>query len=183
MSALTEKQRRFVLAMASAPWETPTEWCRMAGYSDHKEACKVAAHRLVHECGDKIERAVREVCIREFRTIGPALAMQGLFAIARNKQHRDHFKALDSLADRVGFHRQTTHNVAVQHTDLRGEALLERIKVVAGLLGVPAEKLLGENVVSREPVETKVIEHQLAEPEPSDGVSAEAKAAYQLMCP
>ena len=33
----TELQRNYVKAMASAPFANPTEWCRMAGYSDKSQ--------------------------------------------------------------------------------------------------------------------------------------------------
>ncbi len=155
MQALAPKQREFVLALVTDPFGNATEWARAAGYSDSSGAAKVKAHWLMHH--PKVELAVKEVSRQLMHTVGPAVAAQGLLRIAQNPKHRDQFKALEALADRVGFHRQTEHVVAVQHTDLRGDALIERIKRMAAVMGLDAAKLLGENVA---PPEMKVIEHQ-----------------------
>ena len=159
MMALTEQQRLFVLAMASNPFGSASEWARDAGYSDHLGADRVQAHRLLNN--EKIERAAREVARRHMDTLGPMLATYGLLKIAGNPKHRDHLKALIAVADRTGFHATTQHHVAVQHTDLRGDALLARLKSVARVLGVDVAKLLGENVVPRETDHEKLIEGKI----------------------
>ncbi|MCC7047191.1 MAG: hypothetical protein IT562_10800 [Alphaproteobacteria bacterium] len=143
MSALTEKQRRYVLAMLSDPLGNPTRWARAAGYSDVKEGAKVRGHFLAHD--ERISEAAQEEAARHLTTIGPVLGIGVMFQIARTKGHRDQLRAAEALANRAGFHEKTEHLVHVHKTDRTGAAMVDRIKQLADALGVDAEKLLGAN--------------------------------------
>jgi hypothetical protein len=145
MAALTPKQRNYVLAMASDPFGNPTQWARLAGYSDVKEGAKVRGHELSHD--PNVDAAVKELSKTALGTLGPFLAAAGLLRIARKPDHPDHFKSLLAIANRVGMNETTEHTVKVEHTDLRGDALLERIRALAVRLGVDETKLIGGNAM------------------------------------
>jgi hypothetical protein len=87
MAALTELQRNYVKAMASAPFASAPEWCRMAGYADTADgsAARVHAHRLRHD--PKIEEAVFEFAAHTMHRDGPMLAVAGIMQIARDRNH------------------------------------------------------------------------------------------------
>lgn len=155
MAALTDLQRKYVLAMATNPFATPTEWARVAGYSQHSAGSRKAGHDCSHN--PKIEAAVFEVAQSILQTEGPMLAAAGLLVIARDKSHPKHLRALETLANRVGLHETTEHTVKVEHRDLTGDAMLSRIKALAAKHGMDPERLIGSNVVSHE---TLVIEHE-----------------------
>ncbi len=150
MRALTEQQRRFVIAMMSEPFKPAAHWARVAGYSDVKDGAKVRAHHLVHD--PKVEAAVAEVSRSTMNIIGPVLATQGLIRIARNTRHPKHHWALERLANRTGFHETTEHRVTVDHQT--GTDIMQRIRDAAALLGVDPAQLLGANT----PPPMKVIE-------------------------
>jgi hypothetical protein len=154
MSALTEQQRAYVLAMLSDPLGNPTKWARAAGYSDKSEAAKVSAFRLVHS--ERVQEAAQEESLRHMHTIGPALAVGVMFRIARTNGHKDQLRAAEAIANRVGLHELSEHKVTVERTDRTGAAMVERIRALAEVLGVSADALLGVNAV---PAPMKVIEH------------------------
>lgn len=142
MLALTEKQRRYVLAMLSDPLGNPTVWSRAAGYSDHKERCKVQGHYLSHD--ERIKEAAREEARRHLDTIGPVLGIGVMMQIARTKGHKKQLEAAIALANRAGFHEKTEHKVTVEHID--DARMLEFAERLAAELGVDRAKLVGGNV-------------------------------------
>jgi phage terminase small subunit len=156
MAALTELQRNYIKAMASAPFASATEWARMAGYSDRSGGAKVAAFHLRHD--PKIEEAVLEYAAYMMHRDGPLLAVAGLMEIARNKKHPKQLRALETLANRVGLHELTEHRVRVEHLEESAAAKVERIRQVAQLLGIELGQLLGRNVSPETIGERKLIE-------------------------
>ena len=149
MAALTEQQRRFVLAMASDPFGSQADWARAAGYSDVKDGAKVRASNLIHS--PAIEAAVFEVARSSMLTVGPILASQGLLRIAADPKHKRHAWALEKIANRVGLHE--VQEVHVHRTDQTGAAMIERIKALAAKMGANPAVLLGSNVVDADFVE------------------------------
>lgn len=141
--SLSDKQRAYVLQMASNPLGTPTQWARDAGYSDHKERAKVAGHLCAHN--PRVAAAAQEVARATAHTIGPLLGLAVALRIAKNDDHPKQLNAAIALMDRGGLPAQTQHTVAVHHTDGTGDALIERIKRAAAALGVSANDLLGVN--------------------------------------
>lgn len=142
MSALTQLQRAFVLAMIAEPLATPTEWARAAGY-DQNGSDRVAGHHLSRS--PKIEAAASELARAHLNTFGPVLGIGVMMMVARNPDHRDQLKAAAMLANRTGFHEVTEQVVSVTHKDRRGEAMETRIRQLAQQLGVDADMLLGAN--------------------------------------
>jgi hypothetical protein len=172
MSDLTELQRRFVLAMASDPLGNPTQWARDAGYSDKSDAAKVTGHRLSHD--QRIKIAINECARSTLDSVGPMLGIAVMLKIARDNTHPKQLAAAIALANRSGFHETTEHVMHVQHTDRTGAAMIERIKELAGELGLDAARLLGANAAVKPEMkvqpEMKVIEHDKT----VDAVAADA---------
>ncbi len=150
-SQLTEKQKRFVLAMASDPFGSHAEWARNAGYSDVAEGARVSAHRLMQN--ERIQAATLEVAKGNLQTVGPALATAVLLEIAADRNHRDQMRAAELIANRVGLHE--TQEIHVTHSNLTGQALLDRLAEVAARLGMDPVKLIGANVIEGEAEEVK----------------------------
>jgi len=165
MLALTELQRRFVLAMASDPLGSAADWAREAGYSDIKDGAKVRAHHLLKN--PAVEAAVLEVGKQMLATVGPVLAAHGLIRMASNPKHKNHARAVEMLANRVGLHE--VQEVHVHRTDQTGEAMIGRIKELAGRLGLDADKLIGGNAPGAL-IEAKAVE---VKDEIPDGATAE----------
>jgi phage terminase small subunit len=141
MAALTEKQRRFVMAMASDPFGSATKWAKSAGYSNKSEGAKVTAHYLMHD--PRIAPAAREFAGDLMNVQGPVVAVAVMMKIAMNQNHPQQLKAAEMIANRVGLHE--TQEIHVHKTDNTGAALLERIKVAAAALGVDPAQFLGAN--------------------------------------
>ena len=153
MAALTDKQRRYVLAMLSDPLGNPSVWARAAGYSDHLQAAKVRGHYLSHD--DRIMEAAQEEARRHLDTIGPVLGIGVMMQIARTKGHKRQLDAAMALTDRVGFHAKSEHKVV--HEDRTGAALEERLRRAAALLGIDPAQLLGVNAAPAKQIEGEVV--------------------------
>lgn len=153
MRKLTRQQQLYVFAMLTEPFGNPTQWARIAGYSDAAEgAIRVRGHELSHN--PKITAAVNEVAQRHLTTLGPVLGLSVMMKIARDPAHPKQLRAAEMLANRSGFHEKTEHTVSVHHTDRTGSAMVERIKELAQMLGIDAAKLIGVN----DAAEPKLIE-------------------------
>ena len=144
MAALTEKQRRYVLAMLSDPLGMQSDWARAAGY-DTKDpvALRVTAHRTAHNEG--VKEAAREEARRHLDTIGPVLGIGVMFQIAKDPKHKRQLDAAIALANRAGFHERTEHKVTVEHVD--DQRLLVIAEKLAAELGTSAAKLIGNSPV------------------------------------
>ncbi len=123
MGALTEKQRKWVVGYALCG--DCTVAAREAGYSDEGDGCKVIGFNLARN--PKVIDALLEWSKGALHGRGAFVAVQALIEIAQDPEHGDRFKAADSLADRVGFARQTNHQVTVEHIDTRSDEELWRI--------------------------------------------------------
>lgn len=144
MLALTEQQRKFVLAMLSDPLGNASKWARAAGYSDRKGAERVRGHRNMRS--DAVLRAIQEEAVRHLNTFGPALAVGVMMKIARNPRSKHQLRAAEAIANRVGLHEKTEHRVTVEHVDDRRMlALAERL---AAEIGVDPARLIGPNTTA-----------------------------------
>jgi hypothetical protein len=147
MLALTELQRRYVLAMLADPLGSASGWAKRAGYATGGRAHANAAHKNRYGANaDAIMEAAREEAGRHLTTVGPVLAVGVLMMIARDKNHRRQFDAALALADRSGFHMRTEHKVTVEH--VADERMLELARRWAQELGVEEIKLVGSNHVA-----------------------------------
>lgn len=157
MSALTPKQRLFVLAMLADPFGNAARWARAAGYSDVKEGAKVRGFKALHS--PAVRAAAFELARGQLDARGPILAVEGLLRVAAKPKHKKHLQALLEVANRVGFPASTEHNVNVNHSDRTGMAMVERIAKIAGMLGIDPGQLLGVNAAPKL-IEGKVIDAQ-----------------------
>ena len=139
MSALTLKRRAFVKAMFDDPGGSRSDWAKAAGYSDVKEGAKVRAHAAYHD--QKVQAAIVEYGKTIFGSEGVVLAVNGLLALARQPNHPAHARALELIANRVGFNEK--QQIEVVHRDLTGDALMERVRMLAEKHGVALGNALG----------------------------------------
>jgi hypothetical protein len=153
-AALTDREQRFVLAMAADPFAGAAGWARAAGYACH-DGAKVTGHRVLKR--GKVEAAVFEVARSLMGTVGPLLAANVMLRIASDSEHPRQLRAAEMIADRVGMH--SIQEVHVSRTDETLEGKISRIHQLAALLGVPVSTLLGANVTQEPKPEPKVIEH------------------------
>ena len=139
MSELAPKQRAFVRAMYERPLGSRTDWAKAAGYSDAAEGAKVRAHETYHN--PKVQAAIVEYGKTLFGTEGVVLAVNGLLALARQPNHPYHTKALELIANRTGFNEK--QQIEITHRDLTGDALMERVRLLAEKHGVDLGNALG----------------------------------------
>lgn len=142
MQALSDKQRKFVLAMLTIPGCSHARAAREAGYSDVAEGAKVRGHMAAHN--PKVQEAIKEEARRR---------LDGLSVIAANvmmdvmldeaSDPKDKLKAASAVLDRTGFAAAQNINVNKTVTDNSGKALMERIEKAAAALGVDPASLLG----------------------------------------
>jgi hypothetical protein len=130
-SALTDKQKRFVLACLMLGDSNDAEAIRMAGYDTHLE--KQMGFSLSRN--PKIIAAKREEADRRLKG-GALLAASALMAIVRNPIHPDHFKATKELLNRSGFPTVTQHNISVEHRDMTDIEKDHRIIALCKELGL-----------------------------------------------
>lgn len=155
MLALNVSQRRFVLAAVTFPIAKDWQLAKAAGYSDRSYgSLRVAAHRLLHD--EQVIAAIAEETGKRLRGQGALVGIGIMFRIAQTDGHKDQLRAAEALAGRAGFHEVSEHKLQVEHTDKRGAALIERIRALAGALGVDARALIGVNAAPQPPV--KLIE-------------------------
>jgi hypothetical protein len=142
MSALTEKQRRFVLELRHGPagYGSEVRAARAAGYgtpTSSDNVLKVEAPRTLHD--PRVQEALREVGGKIIR----AEAFQSIAnvtAIARDLNHKDSLKANLALMDRGGFAVETHHHLTVEHKVDYSKQALEELAAFRRL-GVARERL------------------------------------------
>jgi len=143
MRVLTPQQRQFVREYIDHPTISHGAAARRAGYSSHLGADRVAGH--VNLRNEKVVRAINEEMDRAFRA-DAALARDAVVEIVLDKAHPGRLKAAEMLLNRGGFHTMSEQRIKVEHSDMTGEAMVERIRHLAVTLGVDPAKLLGTNV-------------------------------------
>ena len=175
MLALTDKQRRFVLAYVEFPQATGTALAQMAGYKQ-KEGSRIwakTASKMLRDPG--IIAAIHEVLSKTYRGRGAAIAQDVMLSIAKDSKHPKQLAAALALADRGGFAAAFEQKVTVEHRDQTSEAILDRIQGLAKRLGpLEVARLLGhpmkEIVDAGEPDQG----HAVAGPEGDGGRGGDA---------
>ena len=144
MLALTDKQRRFVLAYVEFPQATGTALAQMAGYKQ-KVGSRIwakTASKMLRDPG--IIAAIHEVLSKTYRGRGAAIAQDVMLSIAKDSKHPKQLAAALALADRGGFAAAFEQKVTVEHRDQTSEAILARIQGLAKRLGpLEVARLLG----------------------------------------
>lgn len=142
MKALpTDNMRRFVVALAEIGSIDYAKAAALAGYNQTRGALQVTGHRLAHD--ERILRALDEESVRRMHA-GKIVAVSNLMLLASNPQHKDHLKAIEMILNRTGLHNMSEHKVTVNNTSETDDAMIARIKQLAGGLGLDATKLLGQ---------------------------------------
>lgn len=151
MAALSDRQRRFVMAMLMIPNCSHAKAAREAGYSDVKGAAKVRGHYCAHNPG--IQAALREEAGKRLNGLS-VIAANVMMDVMLDERSpiKDKLKAASAVLDRTGFAAAQNINVNKIVTDNSGRAIMERIEKAAAALGVDAAGLLGLGPM-------KVIEH------------------------
>lgn len=147
MLALSSKQRAFVMAMARNPLGTATEWARDAGYSDKANGARVRGFEAYHN--PKVQAAIGDVAKATLGSLGPLLAVHAVLSMARNAEHPQHSRAVEMILNRTGFAEK--QQIEVVHRDLTGDALLERIRMLAEKHGVALDALPAPKVIEHVP--------------------------------
>lgn len=139
MAALTEKQRRFVLAMVEVPGCSHADAARIAGYSDVKDGAKVRGHHAAHN--PKVQDAIREEAGKRLHS-SSLIAANVIVAMLTDASvpAKEKLKAAGMLLDRTGF--AAVQKIDVTRKDESGGAVLDQIRRLAEKLQVPVGKLL-----------------------------------------
>ena len=141
MSALSERERKFVwFYVTNEGPPNGAQAARDAGYSDHLEAAKVQASRLMHK--ERVLLALEEVGKKAFRgLLGPAV--KAAAQLIQSEKHPDHSKAVFTTLARLGLGEKSSVDVnvngevQVNHTD----SALNDLRTLISL-GVAREKLI-----------------------------------------
>lgn len=142
MTALTERQRAFVMAMIEFPGISQAEAARRAGYSDKSQGAKVYGHYLAHN--PAVQAAIREEAGKRLNSAS-LTAANVLMQLLTDEavEAKDRIKAAGMLLDRSGFGAAQTINVNKSVTDNSGRAIMEKIRSLAAKHGLDARQLLG----------------------------------------
>jgi phage terminase small subunit len=141
MSALNERQQKFVMALIHYPGITQAEAARQAGYSDHLEAAKVRGHYLAHS--PAVQAAMREEAGKVLNS-SSLMAANVLLSLLTDEgvEPKDRIKAAGMLLDRSGFGAQQTINVNKTTSDQTGKAIMDRIAALAAKHGLDPGRLI-----------------------------------------
>lgn len=148
MQACTAMQRRFVICLLEMPNSDHTAAARMAGYADTgTSSIRSAACRLAHD--PKVQAAIQEEAKK--RMDGAAiLAVSRLVEMLDNPGHKDHFKAITAVLNRVGLHEKSESLSTIRH-EVADEAAIEKVVRLSALLGLDSAVLLGRAGVRQAP--------------------------------
>lgn len=152
MTALTDKQRAFVLAMLNIPGCSHAQAARQAGYSAHADGAKVRGHEAAHN--PHVQAALREEAGKRLNSLSVVAANVMMdVMLDPETSAKDKMKAAAAVLDRTGFAAAQNINVHKTVTDTSSKGIMERIQRAAAALGVEPASLLG-----LEPM--KVINHE-----------------------
>ncbi|HEX3920064.1 MAG TPA: hypothetical protein VHW60_22225 [Caulobacteraceae bacterium] len=154
MNALAPRMRQFVLAKLQTGCSNAAA-AQLAGYAGNADVLKAQGWKLAHD--DRVQAAMLEEA-RKYIRDSSVMAIDIIIEIARNPEvdPKDRLKAAVELLNRGGLNAVSEHKVTVERT-LDDEALVERVKMFAGRLGIDATKLLGR-AFSEPPVDADFAE-------------------------
>lgn len=147
MSLGTDKMRRFAFIMGCGELSA-AQAARQAGYSDHLDAARVQASRMMQN--PDVLAAIQEVAAKSLSGLVP-LAIRTFREILEDPKHPARSRVAETLLDRTGFSSKTEHKVTVEHRadmaqleefarrlaleqGLREDALLPAPKVIEGVV-------------------------------------------------
>jgi phage terminase small subunit len=153
MRALTEKQRRFVLALFEAPkkYGRGVFAAERAGYeASSRGNLSIIASQL--NADPRVQAAIAEVSQARFTILGPT-AVYAIEKLLENPRHRDHGRALAMVMDRVAPALSTAVVKIEGEVKLNaGDAalVLERIEELSRkfMVALPAPKVIRQGGVA-----------------------------------
>lgn len=171
MRRLTELQRKYVLVRVTQGTKNCSAAAELAGYSAKSYgSLKVQAHVLEHD--PKIQAAITEEALRQARhNLGSMLvrASERVGEVMENPQVQasDTLKAAAMIFDRMGLHAVSERKTTVEHIGDSPE-VIEKVRRLAAILGLDAEKLLGARLNKQKVVVTDA-EFEVVPPDPLKG--------------
>ncbi len=148
MARLSKRRQMFVRALFLQSTHNATAAARDAGYAD-TQYLRQQAHDLWND--DDIQAAIHEEAQRRFKGLAPS-ALNVIAEVMGNPQEggATRVKAAQVIFDRSGLHAVSEKIVTEQPLEQNPDQL-KRIAVLASLLGISAEKLLGNRLKQIEP--------------------------------
>jgi hypothetical protein len=139
MTACTERERKFALALGSGAAETYRHAALLAGYSDVKGGARVRAHVLMQR--ERVRLAIREVASQYLENLA-GLAVKALRDALTDVRHPDRFKTASTILSRLGWGENSTININAEMkvVDHKKEAIDDLRACIR--LGLSEEKLL-----------------------------------------
>lgn len=157
MTDLTEPQRSFVRHYVDLGGENATEAARRAGYGTNSDTQAVIASNMLTQ--PRILAALRELADQRLRS-GVVIAASVLVEIAKDRFHKERYKAAVELLNRAGLVVEGVSRIIVE--DHRTpEEIERRIKSLAEKVGVDWRRLLG--TVAPEAIDAEFTEVDLQE--------------------
>jgi phage terminase small subunit len=158
MLELDPRRREFVRAVMRLKRngiQNVSQAARQAGYSDHKEGCKVRGHHLIQS--PRIQAALLEESRKAVNAAACCVATPVVIEIALDKKaaHRDRLHAAEMLFNRGGMPAQTEHKVTVEHR--QPKQMLELAERLAKELDLDPVRLLGINRAAATVIEGEVV--------------------------
>lgn len=166
MRALNPRQRAFVEAFVLTGGQNGKQAAAMSGFGGTEGSQRQAAHRLLHT--QAILAAIKERADAQIRSnilVGTGVLVE----IANDPTHKDRLKAATQLIDRGGLIIQQQLNVHVTDETSNSD-VIDRIRTMAGKLGIDPAVLLGRFVGSKTalPAPLKVVDAEFTPVEDTD---------------
>lgn len=146
MRKLNAQQRSFVYALVETGGNA-SQAAAAAGYGEgsptpelRANAYRVRGYQLSHD--PKVLAAIKEEAEKRLHS-GALLAASVLIEMANDKSSKHQFKAAVELLNRSGLIVATEHRVTVEHQGGSDKETIDRIRNLAGVLGLDPVKLLG----------------------------------------
>lgn len=146
MQAITENERRFVIAMVETGGSDPKLAAQMAGYGGTENSRSVAVHRLMHS--EDVLAAIREETDKLLR-FSALIGYKALEEIAQDRANPKRFNAAVELLNRAGLQviQKFEHTIDDKR---KTREIIADIKRMAKELGIDPALLLGKDVIDAE---------------------------------
>lgn len=147
MSALNERQRKFVHALFLAPKThgSRTFAAKVAGYgtpTSSRQSMSQIGHQLSTD--PKVQAAISEVSASYLTTLGPP-AVRALRRLLDDPKHKDHGRALGIIMDRVA-PANSTHTLKVEGevkvSSAEAARVMDRIEELTAKFLAPPPKII-----------------------------------------
>ena len=140
MAALNPNMQQFALAILQTGC-SQAKAAQLAGYTGDAVTLKATGWRLAHD--QRVQAAIHEEAQKLIRSTS-VMAIGVITEIAQSPcvDAKDRLKAAVELLNRSGLHAHTEHHLTVERPATAAEDI-ERVKVLAGQLGLDAKVLLG----------------------------------------